>query len=147
MKKSSLFIKLCSVALVSVFILSLAACGGKKKKESTKETTDASETTESVETQATEPTPLVTTIPTYSGPATNDIAVSWEETELSEPTVRYVKCNEFVNVRKGPGTDYDTVAKFTNNMPVIIVATTANGWSKTQDGFYVSSELLTELPN
>lgn len=142
MKNSSLFIKLCSVALISTMVVSLSACSSKKE---TKET-DTSETTLSVEETTTTAAPT-TTIPTYSGPNMNDITISWDETELAEPTVKYVKCNEFINVRKGPGTDYDAVSKFTNNMQVIIVATTANGWSKTQDGYYVSSELLTDLPN
>lgn len=143
MKNSSLFIKLCSVALIAAMALSVASCSSKKDK---KKKTGESETTPAVE-ETTTTAATTTTIPTFSGPDTNDIAISWEETALSEPTVKYVKCNEFINVRKGPGTDYETVSKFTNNMQVIVVATTANGWSKTQDGYYVSSELLTDLPS
>ncbi len=143
MKNSSLLVKICSIALISALAVSIAACSSKDKKE---KKPAESEVEPSVEMTTTTAAPT-TTVPTFSGPDTNDITISWDETALTEPTVKYVKCNEFVNVRKGPGTDYEAVAKFTNNMQVIVVATTANGWSKTQDGYYVSSELLTDIPS
>lgn len=144
MKKSSLLIKVCSVALISVLSMSLVGCSSDKKTKKPKESEVEETTTAVVETA---PTTAATTIPTISGPDVNDIAVSWQETALSEPVVKYVSCNEFINVRKGPGTDYDAVTKFTNNMSVTIVATTDNGWAKTHDGFYVSNELLKDSPS
>lgn len=141
MKRTSLIIKVSTVALISV--LALSACGSKKKSEP-KTTPSDSEPSVEVTTTTAAPT---TTIPTYSGPSENTVSITWEETALAEPTVKYVSCNEFINVRSGPGTDYESVTRFTKDMQVIIVATTANGWSKTQDGYYVSSELLKDLPS
>ena len=145
MKKSSLLIKVCAVSLMAV--LALTACGGSKKKD-TKESKARTNESEQEEVEQTTTTIAQTTaIPTYSGPSENTVTISWEETQLESPTVKYVNCNEFINVRSGPGTDYDSVTRFTKDMQVIIVATTSNGWSKTQDGYYVSSELLKDLPS
>lgn len=144
MKRSSLIIKLGSLALISVMAFSLTACGKKnKEKKETKETEE--QTTEETTT-----VPLIetTSVPVYSGPMTNDVTVSWGETELEAPVVRYIKTTaDYINVRKGPGTDFDVVAKFANNMQIVVVASTDEGWYKTNDGFYVSGELLSETPS
>lgn len=144
MKRTSLLIKVCALTLISV--LALTACGGSKKKDP-KETKESTGDSEQVVEETTTTIAQTTAIPTYSGPSENTVTISWEETQLESPTVKYVNCNEFVNVRSGPGTDYDSVTRFTKDMQVIIVATTSNGWSKTQDGYYVSSELLKDLPS
>ena len=140
MKRSSLIIKLGSLALISVMAFSLTACGKDKKKSETKDKEE-----ETSETTTAAPTTTATTVPIYSGPMTNDVAVSWEEQQLEAPTVRYVKTTgDFINVRKGPSTEYDVVAKLANKMQIVVVATTDSGWYKTSDGFYVSGDLLSE---
>ncbi len=138
MKRSSIILKIGSAAVVMAMVFSLTACGKSKSSAKTTATTEAAETTPAPTTQAT------TTVPTYSGPMTNDQAVDWEEAELEGgATVKVVKCTEdYINVRKGPGTNYEVVAKLANNMQVIVVAKTDSGWYKTQDGFYVSGDLL-----
>ena len=141
MKRSSLALKIGTLAVISVMAFSMTACGSKKKTKST-EAASTDDTT-------TAPTTVVTTttVPTFSGPSTNDIEISWEEAEIEGgSTVKYVKCSEdFINVRKGPSTEYEVVAKLANNMQVVVVATSGN-WYKTQDGFYISADLVSDTP-
>lgn len=132
-----------AVAAVLSFILlvGIVSCG-----EKTKETSDTSDTSESESAVITE---MTTTLTDYSGPLpSNDVAVSWQETEIDE-TVRYayVSDGNFLRVRSGPGTDYDIVATLTSDMQVVVVAVTSNGWYKLSDGFYVSGDFLTETPS
>lgn len=141
MKRSSLALKIGTLAVISVMAFSMTACGSKKKTKST-EAASTDDTT-------TAPTTVVTTttVPTFSGPSTNDIEISWEEAEIEGgSTVKYVKCSEdYINVRKGPSTEYEVVAKLANNMQVVVVATSGN-WYKTQDGFYISADLVSDTP-
>lgn len=130
-----------SLILISALASSFAGCG--KEPEVT---VTESETTTTVMTTTTEAT---TTVPTYSGPMqTQSLEVTWTETEITE-TVKYVYCSagSFINVRSGPGTEFDVVAHFTSDMEVIVVAVTNNGWYKLNDGFYVSGDFLTDLPS
>ncbi|MBO7451621.1 MAG: SH3 domain-containing protein [Clostridiales bacterium] len=140
MKRSSLVIKLGSVLMICAMGMALVACGSddKEKKKGSDSTKDTAATTVATTTIAT------TVIPTFSGPMTNDVAISWVETEIEGgSTVMYVNCTEdYINVRKGPETTYDVVAKLANKMPVTVVAQTETGWYKTTDGFYVSGGLL-----
>ena len=141
--KRSFASRIGAAMLIAAMAFSVAACGS--DKESKKKT--AEETTPSTEATTTVPTTTETTVPTYSGPMTNDIAVSWEEQELQGgPVDKYVTCTDFINVRKGPGTEYEVVAKFANKMKISVVSVTSNNWYKTNDGFYVSADLVTDTP-
>ena len=51
-----------------------------------------------------------------------------------------------VNVRSGPGTDYDVVRKLVENEKIYVVAKTDNGWFKLDGGGYVSAELVSPDP-
>ena len=48
-----------------------------------------------------------------------------------------------VNVRKGPGTDYDKVKQVYSGDAIDVVAETSNGWYKTANGNYVKKSLTT----
>ena len=77
------------------------------------------------------------------------------ETQPPEPTVNYTEVDEYLyvtatslNVRKGPGTQYDRVTSLSQNTKVHRIAIGDNGWSKIDlDGqvlFVHSSYLSTE---
>ena len=51
-----------------------------------------------------------------------------------------------VNVRSGPGTDYDVLRKLVENEKVYVVAKTTNGWFRLDGGGYVSAELVSPDP-
>lgn len=142
MKRSSLALKIGTLAVISVMALSMTACGGSKKKTKSTDAASTEDTTTAATTAVT-----TTTIPTYSGPSTNDIEISWTEVEIEGgSTVKYVNCTEdYINVRKGPGIDYEVVAKLANNMQVVVVATSGD-WYKTQDGYYISAGLVSDTP-
>ena len=75
----------------------------------------------------------------------NDEEVTWQETDLQSPTVKYVDISsDFLRVRTGPGTEYDQVAALTKDMQVIVVAQTQSGWFKLDSGYYVSGDYLSE---
>lgn len=141
MRRTSLKIKMTAVLLACGSAFALAACGS---KETETETTvvPSTETTPIVTTVATEAT---TTLMEYGmSIAPNDVAVSWTETAM-EAKVMYVNISEkYLKIRKGPGTDYAQVGTLTRNMEVIVVAKTDNNWYKTEDGFYVSGDYLSE---
>ena len=142
--KRSIALKICSVLMVTAMAFSIAACGKDEEKKEKK----AEETTPSTEATTPAPTTTAPTIPTYSGPMVNDTSISWQEEEIQGgQIVKYVTCTDYINVRKGPGTEYDAVAKLSNNMQVIVVAVTSNNWYKTHDGFYVSGDLLAAAPS
>ena len=141
--KRSFATKILAGAVVVAMALSIASCGKKEEEKKAKET----EATQATEETTTVPTTEATTIPVYSGPMTNDITVSWNEQPLDQPLTKYIKCTDYINVRKGPGTDYEIVAKFANNMQIVVTAVTDNNWFKTNDGFYVSAELCNDAPS
>lgn len=123
--------------MVSVMALSLAACKKTKPTETTLESTEQTTTT-----TTTIPT---TTLTEYAGPKTNDETVTWTETNLETPVTYYAQVSkgEFLNVRKGPGTQYEKVGTLTRGQTVVCVAKASGGWYKTEDGFYVSETYLT----
>lgn len=136
--------KILCVVLASVMILSIAGC---KKKSKAKETEESDITPTPIPVATT--TTAAPTLPIYSGPLNSgDIEVTWTETEM-DATVKYavVTAGEFLNVRKGPNTDYEAVGTLTRNQQVVVVAYTSDGWYKTQDGFYVSGNFLADTPS
>ncbi len=127
--------------LVGVMVLSVAACGKKAKP------TIASSTTSELITTTTTTAPT-TKLSTYSGPLTNDQQVTWKETTLDQQVTYYAKVTkgEFLNIRKGPGTEYTKVGTLTRGQTIVVVARTSNGWYKTIDGFYASETYLSKKP-
>ena len=129
---------------IGALCLGIAACGG-KKPEPTQTETETSEITTTTTTTA--PT---TTLTEYAGPMQNNTEVNWKETQLESPQTYYVKVNknEFLNVRNGPGTSYDIVAKLTRGQSLTVVARANGIWYKTQDGYFVSETYLSgKMPN
>ena len=49
-----------------------------------------------------------------------------------------------INVRKGPGTEYDVVKNVFAGDQIDVIAVTSNGWYKTYNGNYVKKSLTTE---
>lgn len=128
--------------LIGVFALSAVACGKNNKPaiDSVPSTSSMITTTSSVA-----PT---TTLTMYTGPLTNDQQVTWKETTLDQQVTYYAKVTkgEFLNIRKGPGTEYSKIGTLSRGQSIIVVARTSNGWYKTIDGFYASETYLQKKP-
>lgn len=148
MSARSLTNKLIAAILIGSMAVCLAACGGNDTEESTNASdVSATDVSDAEATTTTTTVATATTLTEYSGPlASNDVSVSWEETDLESEQTKYctVSSGEFLNIRKGPGSDYDRVGKLSRGQSVKVVAKTSNGWYKTFDGFYVSSEYLSD---
>lgn len=145
MKRSNIK-KIVCISLAVVMLFGMCACGKKKKESKETEETNADPT----------PIPVATTeapaptYPTWSGPLpSNDISVTWTETEFDSPTTKYagVTAGEFLRIRKGPSVDYDIVGTLSRNQTVVVVAVTNDGWYRTSDGFYISGTYLTDTPS
>ncbi|MCQ2503688.1 MAG: SH3 domain-containing protein [Saccharofermentans sp.] len=142
MKRNTITKILC-ISLAAVMLMSMAACGKKKKDAKPSEETDAAPTPIPVETTAA----TTSSIPVWSGPLeSNTISVTWSETEFDSPTTKYagVTAGEFLRIRSGPSVDYEIVGTLSRNQPVVVVAVTSDGWYKTSDGFYISGTYLTD---
>ena len=50
-----------------------------------------------------------------------------------------------INVRSGPGTEYDVVKGLNAGDKIDVIAVTSNGWYKTYNGNYVKKEYTTEV--
>lgn len=99
--------------------------------ESSSETTETEEPTPS-------PTPAETTEATTTTTAEATEAVTEKELYLA------VYATTTINVRKGPGTEYDVVKSVYTGDQIDVVAVTSNGWYKTYNGNYVKKSLTTE---
>lgn len=140
MKRSSLMIKTLSAGLVCGLMLSLAACGGKKETETEPTTMATTETTPIVTTQT---TTEATTLMEYGvSIAPNDVAVTWTEESFDAKVMQVTGIENYLKIRKGPGTDYEQIGSLKNGAQVIVVAKTDNNWYRTQDGYYISGEFL-----
>ena len=67
-----------------------------------------------------------------------------DATESHADTTKYVTPSEGLNVRKGPSTSYEKIAKLSKGTEVTVIST-SNGWSKIKSGSitgYVSSSYL-----
>lgn len=122
--------------------VTLGACG--KKDPAVTTTTAAVNTTTTTTAVTVAPTPAV---PAISGTlAVNVIGdtPTWVETAIDPAKTMYVKVDDSLKIRKGPGKDYDQIGSLTNGMAVTVVAKTDNNWYKLQDGYYVSADYVTE---
>ena len=133
--------KISAGMLIGVMALSAVACGKKNKP-----TIDTAPSTSLITTTTT--TVPTTKLSTYKGPLTNDQQVTWKETTLDQQVTYYAKVTkgEFLNIRKGPGTEYTKVGTLSRGQTIVVVARTSNGWYKTIDGFYASETYLSKKP-
>lgn len=106
-------------------------------KNSTPTPTPAKSAEETRATSTPEPTPTEepTATPTPETPVI-------EETEMSGT---YYSLGG-VNVRTGPGTEYQVKDQLVRNDSVTVVALTSNGWYKLDNGGYVRSDLVESSP-
>ncbi len=117
--------------------------------EPTKATKDAKATptptdknkdnTNKVATATSTPTPTVTVVakPT-KGASDNKSGVTEDKCKKT------VYTTDAVNLRKGPGTEYDRVRLLSKGDEVKVVALTSNGWYKNEDGYYLRADLTTD---
>ena len=134
---------LIAAMMVGVFGLGAVAC--KKKPVATETTPSSSE--QITTTTTTIPT---TTLTEFVGLLPNTIEITWTETQLEQPLTFYAKVSkgEFLNVREGPGTNYKKVGTLTRGQTVEVVARCTGDWYKTNDGYYVYGEYLSDkVPN
>lgn len=64
-----------------------------------------------------------------------------QTTDATKAATRFATTS--VNVRKGPGTNYDIVRTVSRGTKVCVVSTT-NGWSLLEDGTYINANYLTD---
>ena len=95
---------------------------------------DTAETEEPTNT----PTPAETSAATTTTTAETTEAVTEKELYLA------VYATTTINVRKGPGTEYDVVKSVYTGDQIDVIAVTSNGWYKTYNGNYVKKSLTTE---
>lgn len=137
--------RLVSAALICSMIFAFTACGKEKETETT-----PSSSSETIATIATTTT-SATTLTMYEGPleTADTTETSWTETALQNGSLTLyasVSAGNFLRVRKGPSTDYEIAGTLTRGQSVVVVASTANNWYKTEDGYYVSGEYLKTAP-
>jgi uncharacterized protein YraI len=66
-------------------------------------------------------------------------------TETAEAATYYVTAE--INLRSGPGTEYESIGTFARGEAITVVASTSNGWKKLGEGKYVISDYLsTSVP-
>jgi len=85
------------------------------------------------------PTPKSEKKATNTPTPTPKSSQSWKESEFKET----VYTTTTVNIRKGPGTNYDTYKTVTSGTKLTIVAETDNGWYKTDNGYYIKAQYTT----
>lgn len=114
----------------------------------TSETAKASETSATESTSTTETTVEETAAETTEATeaTTTTEATTAETTEKITEKELYIAvyATTTVNVRSGPGTDYDIVKSVYAGDQIDVVAVTSNGWYKTYNGNYVSKDYTTE---
>ena len=140
MKRSSIIVKALVLTMACSMVLGIAACGGKKREE-TSATTES--TTETTPMETLPPTEATTTLLEYGQELPpNDVEVKWKEDPMDPKVMYVINVKTYLKVRKGPGTDYEQVGSLTPGMEVIVVAKTDTNWYKTEDGFYVSCDYI-----
>lgn len=108
---------------------SVESAASDSQPSETIEASSASETTETSESSESETTEATTT-----------------ETTISESEFYLaVYATASLNVRSGPGTNYDIVKQLNPGDQIDVIAITSNGWYKTYNGNYVSIEHTTDV--
>ena len=103
-------------------------------------TTTVEETT--VETTVEETTTAETTVETTTAATTTTAETTSSVSEKELYLTVYATTT--INVRSGPGTDFNVVKKAYAGDEIDVVAVTSNGWYKTYNGNYVSKDYTTE---
>ena len=101
-------------------------------------TAETTEETSGSETDETDTTTKATTAATTTAATTQ--AITESDLQLA------VYATAVLNVRSGPGTDYDVVKQVNPGDQIDVIAVTSNGWYKTYNGNYVSADLTTTTP-
>ena len=101
----------------------------------------SSETSASASSSASESSADGTTTTTTT--ATTTTKETTKEKVTESEVYKTVYATTTVNVRKGPGTDYDKVKQVYSGDAIDVVAETSNGWYKTANGNYVKKSLTT----
>lgn len=105
------------------------------------ETSASSESSESSSEETSDSTPTPSPAPEETtGSTTAETTERITEKEL----YLAVYATTTINVRKGPGTDYDVVKSVYAGDQIDVIAVTSNGWYKTYNGNYVKKSLTTE---
>ncbi len=105
------------------------------------ETSASSESSESSSEETSDSTPTPSPAPEETtGSTTTETTERITEKEL----YLAVYATTTINVRKGPGTDYDVVKSVYAGDQIDVIAVTSNGWYKTYNGNYVKKSLTTE---
>ena len=98
--------------------------------------------TEATTSETTEATTTATTAETTEAATTTTAETTEAITEKELYLAVYAKTT--INVRKGPGTEYDVVKNVFAGDQIDVIAVTSNGWYKTYNGNYVKASLTTE---
>lgn len=98
--------------------------------------------TEATTSETTEATTTATTAETTEVATTTTAETTEAITEKELYLAVYAKTT--INVRKGPGTEYDVVKNVFAGDQIDVIAVTSNGWYKTYNGNYVKASLTTE---
>lgn len=105
---------------------------------------DRAEETVATTTAGTEPTGAETTATETTGAEPTDTQVPESTvppiTETEESATYYVTAK--INLRSGPGTEYESIGTFARGDTVTVIASTSNGWKKLGEGKYVISDFL-----
>lgn len=96
----------------------------------------------SLESLLADPSTLDPVVPESSEASVPTETTSAQPTETSETKTYYATAT--LNIRSGPGTDYESVGQYTLGDKVEVIASTSNGWKKIADKQYVTSEFLSE---
>ena len=123
-----------TIITVTVTVVSTPAPSASSSQ--TSETSATSETTA----ETTEATTAETTEATTAATTTSETKSSITEKEL----YLAVYATTTINVRSGPGTDYDVVKSLHAGDKIDVIAVTSNGWYKTYNGNYVKKDYTTE---
>ena len=114
--------------------------------ESSTESSESSVTSETTESSATSSSAEATKAPTNTPEPTNTNTPTPVPTQAVTEKELYlaVYATTTINVRSGPGTEYDVVKNVFAGDQIDVVAVTSNGWYKTYNGNYVKKSLTTE---
>lgn len=116
---------------------------GTSASEGSSETSASSSASDS-STEGTTTTAATTTTKETTKETTKATTAETTKEKITESEVyKTVYATTTVNVRKGPGTDYDKVKQVYSGDAIDVVAETSNGWYKTANNNYVKKSLTT----
>jgi 3D (Asp-Asp-Asp) domain-containing protein len=157
-------VALCSLSGIGISaLLEADAAAERNKREQAvadliDETSSTEESTEPEETDPTETDPTET-MSSESSTSETDITTETSDTSATETTKETTKetvgersfkaavyATKVVNLRKGPGTEYEVIRQLRRGDRIDVIAVTTNGWYKTYKGNYISIEFTQTDP-